>query len=227
MAYGVNSYNFVDNLEITYIIIGQNPANLCLRNTQCQQSLSFNVQGGSCVSSCPSSSKVVTFVDGSVECVPCAANMLYSNITKKCICAAGYVLQSKGVCTLDVQASGVSNARISSGDSLDSPATSECFKIVNTQQNNKNLFLTIQASNVVLQDPQSINKNYVQLTFPDSLTQASSFYCSISDQDVTQYNCLLLYTLGIPTKPFSIVVTCALQGDSCSSSQFTYAPKGQ
>lgn len=154
--------------------------------------------------------------------------MLYSNITKKCICASGFVLQSKGVCVLDVQAtSGVSNARLNSGDSLDSPAASECLKIVKTQQNNKNLFLTIQASSAVLQDPQSINKNYVQLIFLDSSTQASSFYCSISDQDVTQYNCLLLYTLGIPTKPFSIVVSCALQGDSCSSNQFTYTPKGQ
>lgn len=153
--------------------------------------------------------------------------MLYSNITKKCICASGYVLQSKGVCVVDVQSSGVSNARSNSGDSLDGPSSVECLKIVKTQQNNKNLFLTIQASNAVLQDPQSINKNYIQLTFPDSSTQASSFYCSISDQDVTQYSCLLLYTLGIPTKPFSIVVGCALQGETCSSSQFTYIPKPQ
>ena len=153
--------------------------------------------------------------------------MLYSNITKKCICASGYVLQSKGVCVLDVQASGVSNARSNSGDSLDGPAALECLKIVKTQQNNKNLFLTNQASNAVLQDSQSINKNYVQLVFPDSSTQASSFYCSISDQDVTQYSCLLLYSLGIPTKPFSIVVSCALQGNVCSSSQFIFTPKTQ
>jgi hypothetical protein len=87
-------------------------------------------------------------------------------------------MPSNGGCLPQTQSNGVAYSRATSenavlgADSSNSP----CLKIVDVQSNNKNLFITIQAGNRVLQDPQSINKNYVQLSFGN--VQVSSYYCS-------------------------------------------------
>jgi hypothetical protein len=81
--------------------------------------------------------------------------------------------------------------------------------------------VTIQAGSQILQDPQSSGNSYIRLNFGG--TEVSSYYCSPSSDDVTQYNCLALFSMGIPAY-VPIMATCTLSssGTSCSDS-YTYS----
>jgi hypothetical protein len=169
LTYGVNSWERLSLLEVTYVVIGPSPASICLRNSDCQAVGQILIFGQSCVSSCPAASKPIIHMDGAVECVPCPLNTIYTNATQKCVCPSGYSVQSNGSCLPQTQSegSGVAYNRASAGDSLSggSDGVSECLKIVGVNSNNKNLFITIQAGNQVLLDPESINNDYIQLQF--------------------------------------------------------------
>jgi hypothetical protein len=68
----------------------------------------------------------------------------------------------------------------------------------------------------------------VQLSFPSLSAPASSYYCNVADEDITQYNCLILYPLGIPAQTFDVVASCTLNQNNGSQSacttKFTYIP---
>jgi hypothetical protein len=86
----------------------------------------------------------------------------------------------------------------------------ECLKLIKLQSNNRNIYITLEASSSILSAANSLNKNFIKIAFADAATTATTYYCSKDNSNVKQYNCLLLYATGVPKIAFNINVKCAI-----------------
>jgi hypothetical protein len=171
------------------------------------------------VAQCPSTSKMVKYIDRSVECRECADNQHY-NSTGQCVCDDGFVKNSTtGQCDkaeTKVAAPAVTMARTSKGDSLDDEPQQlpeGCLKVVSLQQSNKNIFVTFQASQTIFQDQDSSESGFLKVTFPDTQTPVS-YYCNRCPQDDSLFECLLLFATGLPSQLFTMRFGCKVAAAS-------------
>ena len=81
------------------------------------------------------------------------------------------------------------------------------------------MFVKLKASELVYQDINSNDRNFVKLDFPDQTKPASSYFCSKCPSESDSYECLLLFARGVPVSLFTMHFTSSLtvkgQAKSC------------
>ena len=79
--------------------------------------------------------------------------------------------------------------------------------MVDIQQSNNNVFITLQASAEVLQDRKASESNFIRIIFPDTSVPIS-YYCNLSSKDETLFECLLLFAAGLPASLMTFQFRC-------------------
>lgn len=217
LSVSVEEWEQLAFFEITYLVAGMMPAQICSTVKECQAEGLTYIHGEECVSVCPASSRVVKYADGAVECQECPPNQLYSYITNRCECRSGFSQAKTGGCEEDRVPLAVTNARASNQDTLDgdsSPpptaAAKNCLTLDTIQQSNKNIFVTLKASPAVSVDKHSSESEFIRISFPSG-RGANSYYCNQCSQDGTLYECLLLFASGVPKEVFSMLFECSTE----------------
>lgn len=82
------------------------------------------------------------------------------------------------------------------------------------QQSNKNLFVKLKASAVVLGDQRSNDKNFIRIVFEDGSKAANSYYCNRCIVESEYYECLLLFAANVPRGSFSMRFQSTLSNKS-------------
>ncbi len=209
MTYQINEWEIIKSLEITYIVMGVMPSAICQKASQCQSTAQIYIYQTSCVSACPNNTKPMSFIDGAIECQECPPNQTYSSKTNSCQCMQGYALDNHKNCIAAPrnQLAGVTHSRSSRVDQLDKqptlPSLQNCLTLDSIQQSNKNLFVKLKGSGVVLSDRGSNDRNFIRIVFEEGKA-ANSYYCNRCSVESEYYQCLLLFATNVPRGSFSL-----------------------
>ena len=82
--------------------------------------------------------------------------------------------------------------------------------MVDIQQSNKNVFVTLQAQPEIYLSSKSNEPGFIKINFPN-ISKPVSYYCNKCVRDETLFECLILFASGLPSSMFTMNFSCEVE----------------